>query len=447
MIARLSGALPARALSAAVWLAASIGGAGSVLAQSGEYRVQPGDIVGVIAAGLQDTEFRASVQLDGQVTFPYVGGFDTSGMTISQLQVLIQSAFASRVFPLYTADGQQIMRTIGRDQVAASIVEYRPIFIGGDVVRQGEHAFRPGLTVRQALAAAGGAILAGPRVPLTGDPTKLRADYLRAWYAAAATEARLWRLRAEMGATEPFAPALPPAPGSESKLDRFVELETDLRDARELDHQRQREFLESTLEQIDAQADVLRRQLEAEKGSEKIDADNLEAATRADSEVLYTQSRQARLGNLSQLSDIRAAALISSTRRLQTESNLMQLERRKSEIARDLQSLQDRHNMDLIAEISAEEIRSAEHRATLDEVYEKLQVGGIVAEATGQPQPAPHFVIVRGDGAIRGCLDDGLQPGDVVEVSLPAATAVAPPSGLSESCPVLSAVDPQVLGN
>ena len=245
MIARLSGALPARALSAAVWLAASIGGAGSVLAQSGEYRVQPGDIVGVIAAGLQDTEFRASVQLDGQVTFPYVGGFDTSGMTISQLQVLIQSAFASRVFPLYTADGQQIMRTIGRDQVAASIVEYRPIFIGGDVVRQGEHAFRPGLTVRQALAAAGGAILAGPRVPLTGDPTKLRADYLRAWYAAAATEARLWRLRAEMGATEPFAPALPPAPGSESKLDRFVELETELREARELDHQRQREFLES----------------------------------------------------------------------------------------------------------------------------------------------------------------------------------------------------------
>ena len=40
--------------------------------------------------------------------------------------------------------------------MAASIVEYRPVYVMGDVSKPGQYAFNPAMTTRQAVAMAGG---------------------------------------------------------------------------------------------------------------------------------------------------------------------------------------------------------------------------------------------------------------------------------------------------
>ena len=44
----------------------------------------------------------------------------------------------------------------GERVVVATVVEYRPIYVNGDVSKPGEHPFRPQMTVRQAVALSGG---------------------------------------------------------------------------------------------------------------------------------------------------------------------------------------------------------------------------------------------------------------------------------------------------
>ena len=273
-------------------------------------------------AGLPEMSMRAAVQIDGSLNFPLVGPLEAAGMTVTETRDQIQTALASRLLPVYLGDGSETMRAVDRDQISASVVEYRPIFVSGDVARPGEQPFRAGMTARQAIAAAGGinplALLAPSQ-----DPIELRAEYQGAWHAAISSSARVWSLRRELGENIEFdAAGLPPAPGPGSSIAETLRVETELRDARVRNHERERTFLERRLEQIDGQTDVLQRQLDVETQSEKVDADNLDAALAIDSEVLYTQSRQSRMADMSRISDIRNAALISSTRRLQTEASL-----------------------------------------------------------------------------------------------------------------------------
>lgn len=41
------------------------------------------------------------------------------------------------------------------DQVMLANSEFRPVYLNGDVAKPGEQTFRPGMTVRQAVALAG----------------------------------------------------------------------------------------------------------------------------------------------------------------------------------------------------------------------------------------------------------------------------------------------------
>ena len=99
---------------------------------------------------------RSPVQLDGRLSFPLVGEIDAADRTIAEVRERIRTAIASRLVPHYTPDGRELMRSVDRSQVSAAVAEYRPVFVAGDVLSAGELVFRPGMTARQAVAAAGG---------------------------------------------------------------------------------------------------------------------------------------------------------------------------------------------------------------------------------------------------------------------------------------------------
>ena len=392
---------------AALVLATNLGSSGARADES--YRLLTGDVIAVNIAGLPDISRETEVQLDGSLSLALVGEIAAAGRTLKDVREVIRASIASRLVPVYTSDGEEHLRAVSRDDVTVWIAEYRPLFVSGDVARPGEFRYRPGITVRQAIAAAGGMVpepVAGPAVTTVG----LEADYKGAWQALAAGEVRIWRLRTELGEDIAFdLQGLPPAPERTTSLDDVLNVEVDLREARDLDHDRERAFLTRALEQIARHTDVLTRQLEAESATEALDAADLRQANEAAGRGVYTQSRMA---------DLRSAALVSTTRRLQTEANLMQLERRSTEVVRDLERLDDRRHLDLLEELQQAQVKRAAELATLNEIAARLSTAGVTAPGVGTGREITVTVVRAGSSdPVTATPDLELKPGDVVQVS------------------------------
>ncbi len=388
--------------------------AGNALAE--DYRLQAGDVVEVLVAGMPEMAARSSIQMDGSLSFPTVGVIDAAGFSISEIRERIRVSLSSRLLMLYLPDGNQVTRMVDRDEVSASVVEYRPVFVSGDVTQPGERPFRPGMTARQAIAASGGVITLVP-VATGYNPAGLRAEYSIAWHAAVAAGARVWRLRKELGEDVTFDPnLLPPAPDAGAAIDRVLDVETDILRMRAQNYRHEGAFLVEQLEQIEAQAKALEKQLEVDKSVEQTDAEALAKATEASEKGILTQAR---------LQDIRSGALFSSTRRLQTEVSLMQLERRRTEIARESNRRAEERRLDLLDEVQKAWIVEGQERARLSGAEEKLRMTGMAVGPVDDGSAVAQISIIRGGAEVPGPVtyDTKIEPGDVVEVKKSTSSA------------------------
>lgn len=384
------------------------------------YRLLSGDVVAMSVSGIPDLTQKATVQLDGSLSLPMVGDVRAAGRTLSEVREAIRTAIASRLVSVYTADGQEHFRTVTRDQVSAWIAEYRPVFVSGEVVRSGEFNYLPGMTVRQAIAAAGGVqVIQG--TAFSANVAGLESDYTGAWYALATSDARVWRIRTELGENIAFNPSnLPPAKNGAAKLEDILSVQKELRAARDIDNERQRAFLKRAIDQITKQTSVLNRELDVQKKSEQADAADLKRAVELSGKGLFTDAR---------LSDLRRAALTSATMRLQTESNLMQLERRSTEVARELERLDDNRRLALLDELQQAQARQASDGAKLNALADRIRAAGVSFPQAGAAEKIA--VTVERSGVadpIQATPGMMLQPGDVVQVS-PGPNAPAPAFG------------------
>ncbi len=376
-----------------------------------DYLLQPGDVLEVTVAGLPAMTVRTPVQIDGRLGVPGAGTLGVAGETLEDTASMVQTALASQLMPVYLPDGREVIRMLKASQISVAIVEYRPVFVTGDVTMPGELPYRPGMTARQAVAAAGGAGLLRDQAP-SFDPIALRAQYGEAWHAATAASARVWRLNRELGHDAPFpVDAWPEPPGPGTTLKDILDVEADLAEERALIQRRQEAFLERQIEQIDAQTKVLQDQLETEKANEEVDAEAFAMAEAARDRGTVTNAR---------LSDIRSAALISTTRRLQAEVSLMQLVRRRMEIEHERATLDGARRLQLLDELQQARITEGRERARLAGAAEKLGMAGVPLPGNDRRDSDPEIRITRANapGEIPVHLDARVQPGDVVTVTL-----------------------------
>ncbi len=77
----------------------------------------------------------------GTISVPMLGEIKVSGMTVSELE--------SRVV-------KGLKKYLVNPKVSVSIDQYRDFFVNGQVYRPGNFPYQPGLTVRKAVAIAGG---------------------------------------------------------------------------------------------------------------------------------------------------------------------------------------------------------------------------------------------------------------------------------------------------
>jgi polysaccharide export outer membrane protein len=106
------------------------------------YRLGPGDKVKVTVYGQQQESGTFEVDGSGNMAYPLLGNVPAQGLTVSELQERLRSELDSRF--------------IVNPHVTIEVQTYRPFYIYGEVQKAGSYPFVTGLTVRRAVAIAGG---------------------------------------------------------------------------------------------------------------------------------------------------------------------------------------------------------------------------------------------------------------------------------------------------
>jgi polysaccharide export outer membrane protein len=380
------------------------------------YRLDVGDVLEISVARVPELQRRVPVQLDGTISFPVLGTITVVGLSPLEVQAKIQATLATKVFRARTPDGHEDAITIEPSDVTAIVAEYRPIYVNGDVSKPGEHPYRPMMTVHQAIALSGGydvmhATINNPFIEVAD----LRSDYQSLWTEAAKAQMQVARLQAELdGKTDLDSTALADAPVPRSTVAEIVRLQTEELKTRLDDYQRERAYLERSVEQMSQEAGVLSEQEAKEEQGTEADADELKRATDLYSKGTLTSSR---------VTDARRAVLLSSTRKLQITAQLMQVRKQQDDFARQLQRLDDQRKIRLLEELQDASVKLAETRAKLEGVREKLEYTAQVrSQLTRETGGSPQITVLRkGDKGWERALANEefeLQPGDMVEVAL-----------------------------
>jgi polysaccharide export outer membrane protein len=111
-------------------------------AQAQAYSLRPNDQLRVRV--YNEPELSGDYQVDGGgfVSVPLAGQIKAAGLTTGQLERAITS---------------KLVKGLIRDpRVAVQILNYGPFYVHGEVKRAGEYPYRPGQTIMDAIASAGG---------------------------------------------------------------------------------------------------------------------------------------------------------------------------------------------------------------------------------------------------------------------------------------------------
>ncbi len=106
------------------------------------YTLGPGDRLRITVYGEETLTGEYGITGAGDVSFPLIGNVKAAGRSVEDLQQELTTRLGSG----YIAD----------PRVSAEIITYRPYYILGEVGRPGQYDFAVGLTIEQAVAAAGG---------------------------------------------------------------------------------------------------------------------------------------------------------------------------------------------------------------------------------------------------------------------------------------------------
>lgn len=138
--------------------------------QDSSYKIGPNDILNIFVWKEADLTRDVTVMPDGKITYPLIGEITAQGMTASELKKVITDKLQSFV----TAPEVTVIVKESRSQVVYTI---------GKLMKPGPYPLAPGMTVMQALSAAGGfAEWADPKNILIirkegGKETHLRFNY------------------------------------------------------------------------------------------------------------------------------------------------------------------------------------------------------------------------------------------------------------------------------
>lgn len=107
-----------------------------------DYRFGIGDLLQITVFDEPDLSIEVRLSGSGNVSYPFIGEIEVAGLTVSQLEQLLVGGLK----------GDYLIEP----RINVSVKEYRPFYIYGEVEEPGGYEYSPGLSLRKALALAGG---------------------------------------------------------------------------------------------------------------------------------------------------------------------------------------------------------------------------------------------------------------------------------------------------
>jgi polysaccharide biosynthesis/export protein len=368
-------------------------GATTSTAEADEYRLGRGDTLAIAVLGYPDLTRRAVVDAADQISFPFIGKIKAGARTTPELRDDIARLLGEK----------NILRG---SEVTVEVAEYAPFYVSGDVTKPGAFPFRPGMTVRHAVALAGGysARLEGVSV------ADLWGQQRSASIALVKAEARLARLQAELANKEAVDfSTVQTALVDKTLSERLLELETDQFNARRHDRQRELAHLKAVANQARRQISNLEAQLKAEEQNIKLLTEDLDRM-----KSLFER----RIAAASRLSDAQQALALNRARFFTTSAQLAEVRRLETELERKAERFTDNERIKIMAD-------AQEALVEVDTMKARVRVAQMkVEEARAQALPGtipdPEVRIFR-PGVPTGTLaseSTEFRSGDVIQVRL-----------------------------
>lgn len=243
------------------------------------YLLDTGDVVRVSVFGEAAYPLEVVVDDRGSIALPLLGDVQARGLSTATLSQNIRSAYQQR-------------KLILDPYVKVEIGQHRPFFISGAVAHPGSYPFQPGITVRHALALAGGfrPTTAGQAVPAL-QIADLRSERANLTIEEYRLKVRLARLTAEGKLKDSFtAPSDPPAELGPDLIEEIVATEQAQLKARLTAFRDDIAYLEASLKRLKKEAETVANAKDERQQTVKSQLDELESVKTLRQKGLITNS-------------------------------------------------------------------------------------------------------------------------------------------------------------
>jgi protein involved in polysaccharide export with SLBB domain len=345
----------------------------------------------------------------GKISLPLVGDVLAAGKSATDLSQAIGQALQARI------------GLVEPPSISVEVVQFRPFYIVGDVERPGEYAYRPGLTLLQAITIAGGvprskngpARLEREAIATRGDLRLLETDLV-------ATLVRKARLSSELQASDEIAiPDELSASASEGFYRSIVSHERLLFQSRKESFATQVRALEQLKAQHEMEAASLVKQLEMHDSLIELLKPELETVLHLYKQQLVTATRKLAV-------ERNANQLQADRLRLETALARARQEASKTEIA--MIDLQNKRSTEINAELRQSQARLNELNERIETAQRLLYDTEVTAPrflaVRNRPKEAqPTYAVVRVISGRPIELEANeatqIEPGDTIKIELP----------------------------
>ncbi|RWO63348.1 MAG: hypothetical protein EOS14_02490 [Mesorhizobium sp.] len=388
----------------------------------GEYRLQTGDVIGFAVIGYPEMQKRAVIDQSGVIVLPALGPLNVLGKTIGDVRKEVIEVLKPKSLPQRSADGTETWTGFYPDQIVVDIEEYRPVYIDGDIASPGIQPFRPGMTVRQAVAAGGGYQLGRGELQnpeMTAADLGGRLHILRIRYQE--SEIKAARIEAQLsGARAIELPDAERDPSLEPRRDEALQQEGKHLEAVYADQEKERASIKLAATKAAERMGYLKEQQKADQAGAAADAAELDRLKK-----LFEKG----LVQITSVNSAQRAVLLSATRALQTNAEIARLERDQGDLQRSLDKLIDQGRIDLLANLQTERAAMTQMRAEMDSLTKQIAyVMQMRSDLVGEGDRITIGVTRSTDGraaTTEATEDTLLAPGDTITITLEAPPGAA----------------------
>lgn len=393
-----------RLLGTAVFISFICAGAGGVPAS--DYKVRVDDKLKVQIYQYPELSGDYTVTSNGVISIAPIGEIPVAGMSAREISTLVSNRFIKAGLS-------------DKPGTTVNVLQYRPIYVLGDVQKPGEYAYRPGVNILQAISLAGGYFrmsdpglmrLERDAIHIKGDLRHLSDRY----YYLVARRARL-NAELELRGEASFPPELSRRGNDDLSVARIIDEERSLLNINVTSVKGQLESLENSRSLYEREIEAISRQIQAGRR----EADSVQ---RELNEVKGLYSRG--LAPVSRKSGLERTQAQLEGAEQGYEMAILRAQQNIAQVDQKIFALQNERRAKINSELQKVRVELEETLGRID-TNRKLLVEAqfttpVVAASTGEATETRSFVVVRmkDNSAVSLRAEElfELQPGDVVKV-------------------------------